>query len=406
MPTSEPSAITVVEVDNEISRGARSLRFTKPIERLFLEDYLSNRARMVAIWALIGTLMYCMALAGDFSMLPDVAPTMLWLRLGVFVPFAVFVVLVMRYRPTARNYDLLSFGVGVLGIALPMTMLTFATGPYLFMYQTGSVGTLAFFVIVLRPRFRTAVLGLGVMTAIQLTTIHLNGSFDEVTYGGIGTFYITLVVFLGLSAYFLESVDRLNFLHRLRGKLLQEELRAQSEQDVMSGLLNRRSLSRYEREVWKREDQPSTVSAVMIDIDLFKSYNDSHGHLAGDACIMAVSQIVRGAVADSGKAFRFGGEELLVVLPGISGERAAALAEQMRVAIEAAEIHHRGKGIGGIVTASFGVAEVRMPDSSLQMLLQAADTALYEAKKAGRNTVKVWGAHSAEIRELKNQVTG
>ena len=143
MPTSEPSAITVVEVDNEISRGARSLRFTKPIERLFLEDYLSNRARMVAIWALIGTLMYCMALAGDFSMLPDVAPTMLWLRLGVFVPFAVFVVLVMRYRPTAQNYDLLSFGVGVLGIALPMTMLTFATGPYLFMYQTGSVGTLA-----------------------------------------------------------------------------------------------------------------------------------------------------------------------------------------------------------------------------------------------------------------------
>src|SRR5690606_33884031 len=214
------------------------------------EDYLFNRARMVTIWALVGTLMYCMALAGDFSMVPDVAPIMLFLRLGVFVPFALLVILVMRLRPTARNNDLLSFGAGVLGIALPMVTLIFASGPYLFIYQTGSVGTLAFFVIVLRPRFRTVILGLGAMTAIQLTTIHINGNFDEVRYDGIVTFYITLVVFLTLSAYFHENMDRMNFLHRLRGELLQEELRVQSEQDVMSGLLNRRSLSRYERELW------------------------------------------------------------------------------------------------------------------------------------------------------------
>lgn len=403
MAASEPSAITVVEVDHEISRGASNLRFSRSIERLFLEDYLFNRARMVTIWALVGTLMYCMALAGDFSMVPDVAPIMLFLRLGVFVPFALLVILVMRLRPTARNYDMLSFGVGVLGIALPMVTLIFASGPYLFIYQTGSVGTLAFFVIVLRPRFRTVILGLGVMTAIQLTTIHINGNFDEVRYGGIVTFYITLVVFLALSAYFHENMDRMNFLHRLRGELLQEELRVQSEQDVMSGLLNRRSLSRYERELWAADSTSTVVSAIMIDIDLFKSYNDSHGHLAGDACIMAVSQIVRGTVGACGKAFRFGGEELLVLLPGIYAERAAEFAEQMRVDIEAAGIHHRGKGIGGTVTASFGVAEVLMQESSFQMLLQAADTALYDAKKAGRNTVKVWGANSAEIRELRNQ---
>jgi len=139
MAASEPSAITVVEVDHEISRGASNLRFSRSIERLFLEDYLFNRARMVTIWALVGTLMYCMALAGDFSMVPDIAPIMLFLRLGVFVPFALLVILVMRLRPTARNYDMLSFGVGVLGIALPMVTLIFASGPYLFIYQTGSV---------------------------------------------------------------------------------------------------------------------------------------------------------------------------------------------------------------------------------------------------------------------------
>lgn len=406
MPVSAVSSVSAIDVESEIARGVRSLRFSQPIERLFLDDYMSNRASMIPIWALVGTLMYCMALVGDFSMLPDVAPIMLWLRLGVFTPFALFVIVMMRYRPTALNYDLLSFGVGVLGIAIPMVTLVFATGPYVFIYQTGSVGTFAFFVIVLRPRFRTVLLGLGVMMAIQFTTTKLNGSFDDVTYGGIVTFYITLVVFLALSAYFFESVDRLNFLHRLKGNLLQAELRAQSEQDVMSGLANRRSLARYERDIWKAGDSKTVVSAIMLDIDLFKSYNDTHGHLAGDACIMAVSQIVKNWVGDSGRAFRFGGEELLVILPGMTRDQAVELAENIRTGIEAAAIHHRGKGAGGVVTASLGVAEGYPGETTVQALLQAADTALYQAKKAGRNTVRVWGLQSADICVLRNQTAG
>lgn len=384
--------VAVDDVDQEIARGFRLLKFSAPIEQLFLTEYLNNRARMVPLFALLGTIMYLAAIMGDLSMIPDVGSIVLRLRLFVFVPYAILVVVLMRLRPTADTYDLLSLGVGVLGISLPMIPLIFARGEHIFVYQTGSVGTLAFFVIVLRPRFRTVVAGLAAMLAIQITTTYFNGTFDDVRFSGIVSFYITLTVFLALSAYVGEHVDRQNFLNRLRSEALQAKLLTLSETDALTGLANRWVLDRLRTEIWAGQER--AVAAILLDVDGYKSFNDIYGHLEGDACLRRISELVCRLVGDEGTVVRYGGEEILVLLPGVRLARARKLAEDIREVIEQLAVPHSGSKYG-VVTASLGVASASTTTHSMERLLSQADAALYEAKRSGRNAVREHAVEAA-----------
>jgi diguanylate cyclase (GGDEF)-like protein len=377
------------QVDAELKRGWRGLPFSDPIETRYLEEYLRTRACMVPLFAGLGTLFYLIAILGDLSMVEDVAPIVTGLRLGVFLPFAIMVPIIMWRWPSANNYDLLSFCIGVMGVALPMVTMVFSKSDHLFIYQTGSVSTLAFFSIVLRPRFPTVVAGLALMLATQLVTTKLNGSFDPVTYAGISSFYITLSVFLGLSAFFAEQVDRQNFLHRLRGELLQGELRHLTEHDPMTGLYNRLVLSRLQGQWWGPMRGPRRIALIMLDIDHFKLFNDVHGHVDGDSCIRRVSELVQSQVGADGIVCRYGGEELLILLPDLVGADAYEVAESIRGAIAGAGILHRGLGDGHVVTASLGVTAGYTDQYSLKELLLKADEALYVAKRAGRNRVRM-----------------
>jgi diguanylate cyclase (GGDEF)-like protein len=379
-----------LDEEGQPGRGFGRLGFSPATERLFLAHYLAERARMVPLWALVGTILYLVAALGDLSMMPDVAPLTIALRFGLFLPYAVAVVLIMRWRPTPGTFDWLSLGVGVLGIALPMIPLIFSRSDHMFVYQTGSVATLAFFTIVLRPRLATVVAGLAIMLAIQLAATGASGRFDAVTYIGIVTFYVTLATFLALSAYFAERLDRQNFLGRLRGEALQAELARQSERDPMTDLYNRHVLLQRRDSLWAPAAGPRTVSAVMLDIDSFKRFNDVHGHVDGDACIRRIADIMQRQIGDRGTVFRYGGEEMLALLPGVDAEEVAAAAEAVRRAIEAERIAHRGLPHGSVVTASLGVATDRTDRVELEELLRRADSALYDAKRAGRNQVRVW----------------
>jgi diguanylate cyclase (GGDEF)-like protein len=126
-------------------------------------------------------------------------------------------------------------------------------------------------------------------------------------------------------------------------------------------------------------------SVVMMDIDHFKRINDTWGHAAGDRVLLAVADVVRGAVRTSDVAGRLGGEEFAIVLPETSADDAAVLAERLRQGMMAVRVRHEAADIG--FTASFGVAESRGEGMSLDKLLGQADAALYEAKEQGRNRV-------------------
>ncbi len=378
------------EVDSQLEDGFRWLRFKPSLEVLFVREYEANRLRLALVWAVVGTLIYDVLFIGDITIMADVTSALAVARFGFFTPFVIVTITYLRRHPSARTYDLLSIAIAVAGELGPMSVLVFSESPYAYAYQTGSVATFLFFTVALRPRFPSVVLGLALLCAVQFVTIKLNGSFDEVIYSGIVSFYITVAIFLLLSAYFMEHKERLTFLHQLRGQLLLRELERKSECDELTGLLNRHALAQRREVIWSGES-PRPVAAIMLDIDRFKLFNDVNGHLEGDRCIRQVGDCVLREVAGRGEVFRFGGEEVLVLLPGMQPGAARDLAEDIRAAIEAERIAHRGLGEGHVVTGSLGLASGATDTVTLEALMNAADAALYQAKRNGRNRVAVAG---------------
>ena len=129
------------------------------------------------------------------------------------------------------------------------------------------------------------------------------------------------------------------------------------------------------------------MSVVMADVDRFKSFNDHHGHPAGDACLIEISRLLVNSLRDTDTLCRYGGEEFAAILPRADLDVAAAVAERMRTTVEDAALRHAPKI--GTVTVSIGVASaLASPSIPVSELLAHADAALYEAKHAGRNCVR------------------
>jgi diguanylate cyclase (GGDEF)-like protein len=380
------SAVTLEEVESQISRGFGFLRFAPKIESLFRTDYGAERLRLVPAWGAVGPLIYNLIYFCDRAMVPDLLGQLMIIRLMVFTPIVIFCILLLRRWPGAQLYNVLSVIIAALSVTLPMTVAVHSTSPYLFAYQNYNAAAFLFFVISLRPRFPAIFIGLVLMCTSHFISTHLSGAFDAVAYIGIITFYLTLSVFLLVSAYFLERTDRQNFLNRLRAGLLYKQLEDNAERDELTGLLNRRSLARIGDSIWRNPATEPAVSAILLDIDHFKRFNDVHGHIEGDACIRAVSRCINDAADTGSYVFRFGGEEILVLSSGRDPLSLLAMAERIRAGIEGLGIRHRGLE-EGCVTASLGAASGLPADISLEKLLQEADKALYEAKRRGRNTV-------------------
>ncbi|HWR12447.1 MAG TPA: diguanylate cyclase [Rectinemataceae bacterium] len=156
--------------------------------------------------------------------------------------------------------------------------------------------------------------------------------------------------------------------------------------DELTGLYNRRYLNEFaSREIEKAKRGGDDFSVIMLDLDYFKLVNDTLGHAGGDQALMAVATICRNSVRESDVVGRFGGEEILVLLPGTSYYIARGFAEKMRCAIQASLIPFEGENIK--LTASFGVASMSPSLDSLKTLLISVDRALYKAKASGRNRV-------------------
>ncbi len=156
--------------------------------------------------------------------------------------------------------------------------------------------------------------------------------------------------------------------------------------DGLTGLYTHRAFqSRLEEEILRSARSKVPFSVIMADIDHFKSYNDTFGHQAGDAVLKAVSQAISGGVREIDFAARYGGEEFALVITAAGREQAAAVAEKVRLALEALSFNFGGRA--SRVTASFGVAEFPAEASAAGQLVRVADERLFRAKQAGRNRV-------------------
>lgn len=232
--------------------------------------------------------------------------------------------------------------------------------------------------------------------------IFLSGSEDDqdleraIEAGG-DDYLVKPVSFVVLSA----KIRAMCRIEQMRQKLLalsrqlsaaNSELERLSRQDALTGLANRRFFDySLAAELARAKRTNHTVSLLMCDVDHFKIYNDTYGHLAGDDCLQRVARTLQASCKRSSDlAARYGGEEFAVVLPATAREDAAQMGEKLRANIAELRIPHERAPCGPYVSVSIGVAEsVPTKPITPEMLIFQADQALYQAKQLGRNRVVV-----------------
>lgn len=161
--------------------------------------------------------------------------------------------------------------------------------------------------------------------------------------------------------------------------------------DGLTGISNRRRYDRYLDEEWRRAFRSGTMlSLLMIDIDYFKQFNDTYGHIAGDECLKKVARALSSVLKrPSDLAARYGGEEFVCILPETDIAGALSVAEELRNNVEALKIPHEHSKVAPFTTVSIGVASMT-PSSGVSpiALAEEADAALFAAKAGGRNRVR------------------
>ena len=165
--------------------------------------------------------------------------------------------------------------------------------------------------------------------------------------------------------------------------------------DSLTGIANRRLFDqRFELEWNEARRSGEPLSMLMVDVDWFKQYNDCYGHVAGDECLKAVSNVLRGvAQRPRDVAARLGGDEFAVLLPDCDSDAAAAIARECADAITRLRLPHGVGGAGDVISTSIGVA-TRVVDGreSSRAFLQAVDERLYAAKRGGRARIEALAA--------------
>jgi len=175
--------------------------------------------------------------------------------------------------------------------------------------------------------------------------------------------------------------------------LLHKQLSQLALLDSLTRVYNRRSFDRQLKREWgKLKRIPAPLSLVMCDVDCFKIYNDVYGHQQGDKCLQQIAKAISSALKRPGDILaRYGGEEFIIILPHTPQQGASKVGEDVRNAVKQLEIPHHNSLVDSVVTMSIGVAST-IPDSTdnPQLLIEAADLALYQAKDRGRDCVAVY----------------
>lgn len=178
-----------------------------------------------------------------------------------------------------------------------------------------------------------------------------------------------------------------NEIKKLKADL--DKSRQEATTDPLTGLSNRRVMESIYKDFVNQQNSSDDLSIIIMDIDKFKVFNDTHGHLLGDQVLKFVGSLLSDECSNEVKPIRFGGEEFAIVCPQVDLESSKEMAENIRVKLAAVPFKNKKTGQKiPPVTASFGVAK-RCEDEDLAAIIERADKALYSAKEGGRNQVHV-----------------
>jgi diguanylate cyclase (GGDEF)-like protein len=201
---------------------------------------------------------------------------------------------------------------------------------------------------------------------------------------------------LGAVDYITKPFDadivKVRVRNHMNLKVKTDMLEDMSHVDGLTQVANRRNFDRtLQRELKRLERSGKPLGLIMLDIDYFKPFNDHYGHGKGDECLIKVAAALQQVVKRPGDLLaRYGGEEFAAILPETDAEGVARVAEEMRAAVEAIDVEHGHSQVADHVTISVGCcAQIVTADTTVEQLLNRADTALYAAKRQGRNRVVI-----------------
>ncbi|UJA21410.1 GGDEF domain-containing protein [Thermoleophilia bacterium SCSIO 60948] len=294
-----------------------------------------------------------------------------WIGLWTLVPLAVaaigFQIADRRSAGGGARPEVAMFAAWVLSEILIALSVMLSGGAL-----TGTLGWLAIPIVTLSARFPVRGVVLGTAIAVGLTVLV--------------AFSVSTAAVLADPTLVLAPVSTMICVAVLSTALLQSELRYRSEAviDGLTGMLNRNGLEARHQELAQQSQLTGEPIGVVIgDLDHFKRVNDSLGHVVGDAVLRDVAYLMRKELRAFELAYRLGGEEFLILIPGADLESTRELAERLRSRIEADPVG------GQRVTMSFGIgASQRGREFDFDRIFEQADAALYEAKRSGRNRVR------------------
>ncbi len=383
----------------------------KELERIFLSYYDKTFLLHFRLGIGLGILLFPLFGLLDDVLFPEVAPRIWWWRFGVCLPpLVAAAALLFLVPPRPWLQPVLGLVAAVVGLGTLGMIYEIPTASYN-IYYAGLMLVIFYAHAFVRLRFLWA----------SLATLAILGGYEALVFLlrpetpvkeiVSGHFLLIATILAGMAAsYSLELDARKQFL--LQRHLDEERLRLESANrklvelnrqlevlarvDDLTGIANRRAfMEQLERE-WRAQfregGRAAPISLLMIDIDHFKRYNDRYGHPSGDRCLRRVAGIIaRFARRPRDLAARLGGEEFVLLLPGVSGDDAVGLAERLRAAVMERGIAHDASQVADVVTASVGVA-TEMPGRGREptALLKKADDALYRAKREGRNRVAAY----------------
>lgn len=378
------------QAEAELARWGLRLAFTPELEARYKLDIAAARARELRAFFRIALSLYVgigviMKLAG--------VTHMPWrdclLQLGGAA--AVVLVLVqLCFRPNVPDRMREAAALSCCLIASLAAILVTFSKPATIEDLIIAALPVNFVLMFMRLRFPLAVVFSLATFSFYAATILLRPGLAPPEQAFLVMFMAILCLPALIGVYSLERASRRLYLHGLLQRLRLTRMAAEnntlaelSMTDALTQIANRRRLDE-ELHAFCADKSPGGA-LLLIDVDRFKSFNDRHGHQAGDLCLQQVAQCLAARLRRRDLLARFGGEEFAVLLAGVNMREAAAMAERLRAAVEQYPI--TAKAVRLSVTVSIGIA-ARDAGMTPKNLIEAADMALYAAKGAGRNQVR------------------
>lgn len=387
------------QINELIAKTLNLLHFSKPIEDIYQKQYRSAAAIEFRYRAPLVLILYAFLTWGVYQNISDLYLKSLWLSLYKWVGIIILIAWLCAFKKSWSKYFDIYMGIGALSaVSITFVIINLLTTAY----NTALLHAAMMYAVVIiyafiGLRFYTAIIAgwLGGLVGILFSNYY--NLYIDWTYL-IHTYIFSS--FLGMSlCYVIDRQHRENYLQNCIIETTQKEISDQAQLleelsllDPLTGLANRRYLNRVLEAEWILAiKQKKPISIVMLDIDYFKNYNDSLGHISGDSCLQAIAVALKSITKNHSEiAARYGGEEFLLVFPQTSREKAEEIANLILYSIRNLEIKHPDSPICTNITVSLGVVTtIPNPDDLLRDFIEDADKKLYDAKKSGRNRYQI-----------------